>query len=351
MTDERTLAQLREIGLTEYQSRAYAATVERGTVRLATLASAADIPSQRIYDVADALEEKQLVEVRSGPDGKEATAMPPETALDRLRRSRIEEFESTVDGAIDDLSSAYGSTDSTAGYVSVVTHEAAVERHVRRAIEDADHWLFCSLPHSLYESVADAVEDALGRGVTVRLLVSEGDAPTSFDVAGNVQVRTRRVAETLVAGDRAYGVYRGLGAPVADRPTLVTADENLVEMLQRYSQQYWFGAVEVAAHRTDRMWYFSPWLAIDDFEAVGLDPTDFEAVAHGMWIDSGERGEWAGRIVDTETETGTDVPHRIVIPEIATLTIETDEGERLTVGGWDATLEDVAAEWLELRTR
>ena len=53
--DDSIIDTLQEIGLTEYQSRAYVAAVSLGTARLSALSDESDIPQQRIYDVVDVL--------------------------------------------------------------------------------------------------------------------------------------------------------------------------------------------------------------------------------------------------------------------------------------------------------
>lgn len=351
MTDDALVDELESIGLTEYQSRAYVAAVRLGTAPFSDLADEADIPQQRIYDVVYDLDELGLVEVHEGRRGKEAVAPPPETALTELKRRRIEEFTSTFDSLTTDLQGRYNDTErSSGGFVTVVSHDSSVNRHVREAVESAEWWLFVSVPVDRYEALADDLQAAVDRDVTVRVLLQSDPDNRTVDAAAvpeGALVRRRPAADMLVAADREYGVFRGISAPAVARPALVTRDENIVEMLQRYSEQFWAASASIQErHRYPRR-YLTPWQALVDLDQ---DPPEgaVEAYVEGHDTTTGRRGTWEGRVIDYELDAAEGTDFSVVLPEVARLTLETDE-DTLSVGGWDATLEDVAAHALELR--
>ncbi len=351
MTDDALVDELESIGLTEYQSRAYLAAVGLGTTSFTDLADEADIPQQRIYDVVYDLDEIGLLEVHEAGRGKEAVAPPPETALQELKRRRIEEFSSTFDSLVNDLQRQYQDTDaSTGGFVTVVSHESSVKRHVSTAVERADWWLFVSVSAEMYEELAEEIDAAVERDVTVRVLVQSGEADAPVDRSAfpeGTLVRRRPAADMLVAADREYGVFRGISAPAVTRPALVTRDKNIVEMLQRYSEQFWAASETVRDRSGFPRRYLTPWQAIVDLERESLD-TEPTAYVEGHETDTGRDGAWEGRVVDHELRASSSSDFSVVLPEVARLTLETDDGT-ITVGGWDATLEDVAAHALELR--
>lgn len=350
MTDDDLIDVLGDIGLTEYQSRAYVASVRLGTTRYASLADEADIPQQRIYDVVEDLEELGLVEVQQGGDGKQAVPVDPERSLTELREQHVDEFSASVRTAIDSLEREYAQVDSSLGFVTVVSHESSVRRHVGEAIEDAEWVLFLSMPHDWYRDLADEVAAALDRGVSVQLLAQADDRETvaGAEYPAGLDVRHRPSADLLVAADRSYGIFRGVAAPPVSRPALVTADENFVEMLQRYRQQFWApSAVVRTATRLPRR-YLDPWSLILDLETRRLEVADPVVSLEGHEVETGRAGSWEGRLVDYTFEPDLDPGDTWTLPEVAQLEVQTDEG-RVTVGGWDARLEDVAAHGLELR--
>jgi sugar-specific transcriptional regulator TrmB len=347
---EEIATTLRDIGLTKYQSLAYVAVVRLGGTQFTTLAEEAGIPQQRIYDVVDDLQAMGLVEVHEGSRGKKAVPVPPEVALEELKQQEINQVESHFDTAIDDLDSLSSEVQRTSGYVTVVNHESSMRRHISNAIESANWWLFLSLPASWYDDFKEDVRDAIDRGVTVRLLVHTDDVArvenTAYDPG--IPVRCRPSADTIVAADRKYGVFRGLSAPAVARPSLVTKDESIVEMFQRYSEQFWTGSRHVQFDHPYPRRYLTPWRAIIDHRDALESNVTFEVCVEGNDTETGRLGTWVGPIVDYKFESEREADYSVVLPEVARLVIETDDGP-VTVGGWDATLEDVAAHGLEIR--
>jgi hypothetical protein len=132
----------------------------------------------------------------------------------------------------------------------------------------------------------------------------------------------------------------------------------MVEMIQRYSEQFWMGSGRVRTNLSHPRRYLSPWRAITDHldllggEGTSPDPgreqDALELYVEGHDTDTGRTGTWEGTVVDYVLETAADADQTVVLPEVARLVVETDDG-RVTVGGWDAILEDVAAHGLEVR--
>lgn len=348
--DQEIVDSLQNVGLTEYQARAYVATVSLGTARFSALADEADIPQQRIYDVVDDLRDLGLVEVHEGGNGKQAVAVPPDAGLADLKRARLEEFESTFDTAIGGLNQLFAEVDTSAGFVTVVNHESSARRHVANAVASASWWLFLSLPVAWYDDVEDAVRDAVDRDVTVRALVQSEDRTVveNHPFPDGVTVRHRPSADVVIAADREYGVFRGVAAPAVTRPALVTRDESMVEMFQRYSEQFWAASRRIRSDDGYPRRYLSPWRAITDHREQLDAGEPFEVYVEGHDTETGRQGSWTGRIVEFDLDAERDADYAVVLPEVARLVVETDDG-RITVGGWDATLEDVAAHGLEIR--
>ncbi|WP_323191893.1 TrmB family transcriptional regulator [Halostella sp. PRR32] len=363
--DDSIVDLLQEIGLTEYQSRAYVAAVSLGTARLSALSDESDIPQQRIYDVVDDLKKLGLLEIHEGSGGKEAVAVPPEVGLTELKEQRLDRFESNVDTAIADLGQRFDEVDTSMGFVTVVNHESSTRRHIRDAVESAEWWLFLSLPMDWYADLRGDIRSALERGVTVRLLVQADDRATVEDAAfpDGLVVRHRPSADLVVAADREYGVFRGLASPAVTRPSLITRDESMVEMFQRYSEQFWMGSKRIQTEFSYPRRYLTPWRAIIDHidlmgsqqgepeQSDGQEPQvsgDISVYVEGHNTDTGRSGTWEGQVVDYVFESSLDAEETFVLPEVARLVVETDDGQ-VTVGGWDAILEDVAAHGLEIR--
>lgn len=83
---------LHEIGLSEYESRAYLGVLQSGTTTAKEISEAADIPQSRVYDVLESLESKGFVTVQPGRP-KKFGPIEPELAITQYvqyKRSNLE---------------------------------------------------------------------------------------------------------------------------------------------------------------------------------------------------------------------------------------------------------------------
>lgn len=87
---------LREMGLSEYEAKAYAGLLRQGTSTAKEVSSCAEVPQSRVYDILDSLETKGFVKVQPGRP-KKFGPVEPETAIDQFcafkRRKQTSERE------------------------------------------------------------------------------------------------------------------------------------------------------------------------------------------------------------------------------------------------------------------
>jgi sugar-specific transcriptional regulator TrmB len=106
MPSEKVLKTLRELGLTEYETRAYIALVSNGPATAGGLSRLANVPYSRIYDVLSKLERKGWIEIQSGRPTR-YRAKPPAEAI---RLSRIEQerkFKEASETVVKELEPLY----------------------------------------------------------------------------------------------------------------------------------------------------------------------------------------------------------------------------------------------------
>lgn len=106
MPSEKVMRTLKELGLTEYETRAYIALVSGGPATAGNLSRLANVPYSRIYDVLSKLERKGWIEVQSGRPIR-YRAKPPAEAI---RLSKIEQerkFKEASDAIIEELEPLY----------------------------------------------------------------------------------------------------------------------------------------------------------------------------------------------------------------------------------------------------
>lgn len=350
MTDRALLRELQDLGLTEYQSKAYVAAVRAGQARPSELVDESGVPQGRIYGVIDELEELGLVEVHSGLGGKEVSAPPPGTVLEDLKRRRVDDLSETVSTVASELEPLHGRSDGEpTGFVSMAKREETALRHARRAIDAAEYWLTVCVPDRLYTQLEADLVDAADRGVTVRVLFIGTDPeevgrefPATFDI------RYRAAADTFVVADRSYGIFSSKH-PAQDRqPYIITQEPNLVLLFQNYGEQVWNASRVVQTVDAFPRRYLDPWRTVialrDRFDAGER----FEVTVRGRRTDVRETDTWEGPVVAYDVGGPADVDYMNSPPTYASLTVETADGP-VKIGGWKATIEDVAATGIEVR--
>jgi sugar-specific transcriptional regulator TrmB len=100
------MANLRDLGLSEYEARAYRALLKTGPTTAKELSRVSDVPMGRIYDVLNSIEQYNLVRSQSASRPKKYVAVEPETALNRLladKKRELDEKAEQYEGIVDDL--------------------------------------------------------------------------------------------------------------------------------------------------------------------------------------------------------------------------------------------------------
>lgn len=347
---EHLTDRLQRLGLTEYQSRTYIAVVELGEARPTKIVEKSGVPQARIYGVIDDLSEMGLVEVHNKSGGKTVGAPPPDVALDAYKERHVSEFSKTIDSVGSQLEKTHQRERTTAGSVTVLSHDKSANRHIRSAIESAEWWLALSLTPDRYKEFEDDILDALNRGVTVRLVLTTSDFGTDFpegEFPEDILVRSRKLSDLFVAADRSYAVYSG-DMPMSDeRSYHVVTNQNLVLQFQQYYEQIWTSSHSVQEPHSLPRRYLDPWRAIIDLKAEFDNDEPLNVRIVGYETGSRVSGTWMGTIVDYELQGPTDTDYKVSIPVKATLLVDIDNNE-VSVGGWKATVEDIATKGLEI---
>jgi sugar-specific transcriptional regulator TrmB len=94
--DEEFALYLHEMGLSEYEASSYLALLQQGTSTAKMIASTADIPQSRVYDVLDDLERKGFVTVQPGRP-KKFGPIEPEIAVSQYTDYRRQQLEAEID--------------------------------------------------------------------------------------------------------------------------------------------------------------------------------------------------------------------------------------------------------------
>jgi sugar-specific transcriptional regulator TrmB len=174
------------LDLTEYEELALSNLLRLGRTTAPNLAEATGIPKARIYGVLDGLADNGFVKVIPGRP-KEYQSRAPAEILDRAKENRRQEYEAfaeTLEESRAAFLAEYGPQfDSATGDVRpaeelfhVVDVGDPSESETRRLYHEAEREVRVLTKSWEYlDSVAPALQDALDRGVAVRVLFLHPD--------------------------------------------------------------------------------------------------------------------------------------------------------------------------------
>jgi sugar-specific transcriptional regulator TrmB len=178
------MANLRDLGLSEYEDRAFRSLLDAGPTTAKELSRASDVPMGRIYDVLNSLETLNLVRSQTASRPKKYAPVEPDTALERLledKKRQLDEKAAQYEEIVDELSDQLESAEPvdepfwTAAVGPDETADLLVER-----LAAADEFIVMagSLPAQQLDltettdRLVDELEAALKRGVEVHMLLS-----------------------------------------------------------------------------------------------------------------------------------------------------------------------------------
>jgi len=177
------MASLRDLGLSEYEARAYRALLNTGPTTAKELSRASDVPMGRIYDVLNSIEQYNLVRSQTASRPKKYVAVEPATALDRLlddKKRELEEKAEQYEAIVDDLSDELDAAEPVEEqfWTAAVGHEEVTDLLLERlAAADSRIVMVSTSPTpqfditTLGDRIAEQLEAALERGVDVDLLM------------------------------------------------------------------------------------------------------------------------------------------------------------------------------------
>jgi len=178
------MASLRDLGLSEYEARAYRALLNTGPTTAKELSRASDVPMGRIYDVLNSIEQYNLVRSQTASRPKKYVAVEPATALDRLLEDKkreleekAEQYQSIVDELSDELDAAEPVEEQF--WTAAVGQEETADLLLERLTAADDRIVMVASDPSpqfnvaeIGESIIEEMENALERGVDVDVLMT-----------------------------------------------------------------------------------------------------------------------------------------------------------------------------------
>ena len=332
MDEKEIKSLLKELGLNEYEVRAYLTLIRSGPLTAGELAALSKVPQPRIYDVIRTLMAKGFVTTSQGRP-KQVIPINPESVMDAIKRRYDEKIE-TLKSALEEIYTPH----SEIGSVMVVKSRITLEEYVKRAIESARFHLSIAVPAEFLKRIGDVIKERKDSKVRINLFVyGGGNVPPIAD-----EIRVREVPDPIIIiQDREMGVYLPYEALTSGSSLhgygLIIQDDNLLFMLDRYFYHALWPTGEVLYVEERELELPREYIHIRelvaDLRRFNISGARVEVL--GRFVRTKEPVHIVGRVVDFFEDQ-----HKVV----SNITVETEDGRRYVVGGWNASLEDIEAE-------
>lgn len=173
------LEDLEIFGLSEYESKAYAALISAGKASSVTeLSQLCDVPRSNLYSVLEKLNKKGLVEVQKGRP-QLFKALNPEKALKEIEKQKKESLERSREDAIGKLNDLRGKeeADTVPALVWGVKGYDSVIKKMKGIIDRADDQVLINSPDAdiFVDELYQDLEKAKENGVKIKISTEKGE--------------------------------------------------------------------------------------------------------------------------------------------------------------------------------
>ncbi len=338
---------MRELGLTDKEAEVYAAIYVKGSATVKELLEALrDIHQPQLYNVLSSLHRKGFIKASMGrPKRYSAISLD---ALVEARKARLDRLRVEAQRVAEEMRKLEEELGEGEAYVYMVKGYNSIEASVIEVLANAETEVCAELPAGIIAGVLPALESALRRGVLVHLLVFprvEEWVAARLGGYGDIKVREHQLGSfLLVEADLRRAVYarrrfystRKTPIPDSEVYGFHIAERDLIWRLLSIWEEAWRYSRSVVS------WPLEPSSYPKRFLEFGLSVYEVEDL-----IKAGYRPYVAVRGAYVRTREPVEIRGPVVAVrrshDIWNFTVDTGE-EELTVGGFDAEIEDVEAE-------
>lgn len=160
---EKIIEQMKQLGLTEYEVKAYLALLEEHPVNGYVLSKKSGVPRSRIYEVLDGLTKKQVVFEKEAMKSTVYYPLEPALLLKKLRG----DFEKVI-GSVDDYTNKLYNKDTTDVEPKILRGREQILSMIRLLIGEAKHRIALSVWDEELILLKEAIDGAVERGVLLR---------------------------------------------------------------------------------------------------------------------------------------------------------------------------------------
>jgi len=232
---------LRELGLTDYETRAYLALIERGVLTASQVSDSSGVPYSKVYETLTSLERKGWIETEQVRPGRYYPKAPSEAlATAKLQLDeRVKTWEKTILGELQPFYEKREIREKPD--IWILRGEFSAIAKLREMLDNTKNELMIAAP-TFPRAFADAIMPILKRlqnnNVKIFLMVSKQSTElnvSELESLAEVRVRDQMFGGGVIADGKESVLLLG------EKPTLVIWSNHigLVQFAKDYFQHLW----------------------------------------------------------------------------------------------------------------
>ncbi len=239
---------LKELGLTDYETRAYVALLERGVLTASQVSENADVPYSKVYETLSSLERKGWIETEKGRPSR----YYPKTPLEALAAAKMQleekakNWEKTITSELQPFYEKREIREKPD--IWILRGEISTIAKLKEMLEKTKSELMVAAP-TLPEALIDLLLPLLQRlqSADIKILFMVSKQATAWNLKelermAEVRVRDRMFGGGIIVDGKEAILFLG-----EEKPTLVIWSNHLglVQFAKDYFQHLWDSSKEI----------------------------------------------------------------------------------------------------------
>jgi sugar-specific transcriptional regulator TrmB len=236
---------LHQVGLTEYETRAYLILLERGVMTASEVSEYGGVPYSKVYETLNSLERKGWVEVERGRPSRYFPKAPSESL--EAARLRLEDMVGSWKRVIlGELQPLYEKRElMEKPDIWILRGEFSILAKLKEMLDVAKNELMIAVP-AFAKGFVDASVSVLGRvrssGVRVQIMMTEGESVKKVAEVGEARVRDNLFGGGVIVDGKEALLFLGEADTKRSYSGLLVIWSNhigLVKFAREYFQLLW----------------------------------------------------------------------------------------------------------------
>jgi len=239
---------LRELGLTDYETRAYLALLERGVLTASQVSENAGVPYSKVYETLTSLERKGWIETEKGRPGRYYPKAPSEAlaAAKMQMEEKVRAWEKTITGELQPFYEKREFREKPDMWI--LRGEISTIAKLKEMLEKTKNELMIAAP-VLAEALVDLVLPLLQllHSADVKILFMVSRQATAWNLKELEKVAEVRVRDQMFGGGVIVDGKEAILFLGEDKPTLIIWSNHLglVQFAKDYFQHLWASSKEI----------------------------------------------------------------------------------------------------------